>query len=692
MFGRLTGWAQSDSLPAVSLNPVVVTATGTYHRASDSPLEVKVITASDLRQAQVTSVQEALSRLTSDVTIHTNGMGTFVNFDGISDEYVLILVDGQRLSGDDRWERLSISNIRRIEVQRGAAGALYGSDALAGVINIITDGSRERVQASSSTKWMNRGRLVQDITADATLRGVSSHTAYTHRQADNWQVSNRQAFDEGGTQVLKPTGRPMSVGFRSDNISERLEWRPSDRLSAYLRGNYYDYMTQRPRSATYFTQKVGKDADTGAPTYTYTERSAYTYDLHHQSYLYGGGMRYVPNARTHLYMDVYSDNFTSRYAYWPTSKADAYDETRKRTHYTNETLKGIFRLSSHHKLSAGLELEQEVLSSQSDNISHAATQTYNLYAQDEMRVTSWLDAVAGLRYTYNRGFHSALTPSAALFAHTGGWAFRTSYGGGYRRPTLSQLFATDEAKTTSRYTLGNPSLRPERNNYWRADVTYTCSWMNAGVSGFVNDVRDMINYRVMTAAEILADAHLTELHQVDGWATIRQRDNIDRARLRGVSVQLKFVIPCGLTLGGNYTFTDSRATTRILADGTSASGGSQQQYVETHTPVDKSVRHVSSVNASWDRSFGRYRLSLGATGRMQGRRYSSTYGYAPSCQQWDLTSRHAFRTSHATLEAGLGIENVFNQRDTSPWNSNFSTTNPGRSLYVSFVVKFSSDK
>ena len=215
--GAAFGQTQSDSVAhSYTLNPVVITGTGTYHRADNSPVSVKVITAKELRDAQVTSLSDALTRLTTNITTHTSGMGTFVNFNGISDDYIVILENGKRVSGDDRWNRLSMDNVKRIEVFNGAASALYGSDAIAGVINIITDDSRQPVSASVGTKLMSKGRMDQDINVDVNAGRFSSQTSYTRHEADNWQVNSYQAFDEDGTEVLKLTGRPMSVAFRSD--------------------------------------------------------------------------------------------------------------------------------------------------------------------------------------------------------------------------------------------------------------------------------------------------------------------------------------------------------------------------------------------------------------------------------------------------------------------------------------------
>ena len=716
----------SQGTKAHDLNPVVVTGTGTYHRADNSPVAVKVISAKELKDAQVTTLEEALTRLTTNVTTHTNGMGTFVNFNGISDDYIIILENGKRVSGDDRWARLSLANVKRIEIYSGAASALYGSDAIAGVINVITDEGRDAVSASSGTQFRSKGRLDQDINVDATIGRFSTHTTYTHHQADNWQVNHYQAFDEDGTEVLKLTGRPMSTGFHSNNISEKLDFRLNDQWSFYIRGSYYDNQTDRPQSATYFTQKKNT-APSHAPSsplssssspfsspfspfsspsvplsplssssaplwlgaartradsspFTYTPKAAYTYDLHHTSYLYGGGARWTPNSRIHLYLDIYSDNFSSKYDYWQTAEKESYEETRKRTHYVNETLRGIFRLASWNKLSAGAEFVQESLSSQSENIDFETTNTYNLFAQDEVQIVRGLEGVVGLRYTQNDNFGAALTPNAGLFFHTGGFRLRASYAGGYRTPTLSQLYATDQAKTASRYTLYNTELKPEKNHFVNVNAEYSNEWMSVSVTGFLNKIRDMINYRTMTQAEVDADANLTAI-RADGWTTIRQRDNIDKATLRGISASVKLLLPCGFTVGGGYTFTDSEAETQTLDKKT-------QQYVVTTSPVDKSVRHVGNVLASWDQTWNNYHLNVTINGHIQGQRYSSTYGYADAISQWDLMTRHTIALRNFTLEPGLGIENIFNQRDTSPWNSNFSTINPGRSLTLSLRMRY----
>ena len=185
---------------------------------------------------------------------------------------------------------------------------------------------------------------------------------------------------------------------------------------------------------------------------------------------------------------------------------------------------------------------------------------------------------------------------------------------------------------------------------------------------------------ILSQDEINADANLSSIYN-EGWTTIRQRDNIDKATVKGISFNAKFVLPLGISVGGGYTYTDSKAETMSFDAKT-------QQYSVTTNPTDKSVKNLARVNVAWDRSWGMYHINASLNGHIQGRRYSSTYGYAPKYQQWDFSTRHSFYVKDLVLEPGLGVENIFNKRDTSFWNSNFSTINPGRAMFISFALKF----
>ena len=654
----------------INLGQVVITGTGTHRRMSNSPVPIQVITAKDLGNANVTSLEDALVKLTPNVTTMTNGMGTTLSLNGMNEDYMLLLENGKRLTGDDRYTRINIGNVKRIEILSGAASALYGSDAIGGVINIITDDAKNTVNVSNYTHYTSKGRFSENINADINSGKFSSYTSYQRREADNWQVNDT---DENGYK----TGRPMSTGFISDNISQRFAYNATDRLSFYVRGNYYNYNTRRPETATYFKKGKKKDED-GKPIYEETQ--AYTYNMLHDTYTYGAGAKYMINKSAYIDADFFADNYTSKYDYFLKSgdfeRGDK--ETRKKTRYYNATVKGIFKPNSWNKVSTGIEYINENFSSESDNISFKNMYTFALFAQDEITILRDLQAVVGIRYLYNENFKNYATPNVALMYKIDHFNFRASYATGYRAPTLSQLYATDEAKTASRYTIGNPNLKPEKSNFFSLNGEYTCSRFSIAATGFYNDIKDMINYRVLSDEEI-QQMGLGELHEQ--FSTIRQRDNVDRSKIKGISVNANFYLGAGLTLGGGYIYTDTEAKTLEHDSKTN-------KDVVVITPVDKSVKNAANVHARWDHDWNNYHLNVNLSGHIQGERYSSTYGYAPKYQQWDLNTRHTFNLDAFILEPGIGIENIFNKRDDRPWNSNFSTINPGRAVYISLAVKF----
>lgn len=665
--------AQQDStMRNKELTQVVVTGTGTHNKAQNAVVPVQVITSEELQRMHVTNLEDALTRLTSSVTFMTNGMGTTMMMNGLNEDYILILENGKRLTGDDRYTRINMANVKRIEVLSGASSALYGSEAIGGVINIITTApsmtapSAEKhqeavVDVTNNTSYTSKGRFAEAIAVNFEKGRLSSSSSFQHRQANNWQVNDMEEV----MGELKPTGRVMSQGFHSNQLNQRLTWDMGKGVTFYLKGSFYDYNTDRPQMASYFKGSTKKGAT------VFTEKEAYSYDLHHQDYMYGAGATWKLNSKTYLEADFYSDNLISERDSFDTYRPGGKQLTKK-THYYNGTLKGIFRLGSWNKLSAGAEYVHETYKSY--NFAFRSMYTLSLFAQDEMRFLKNLQGVVGVRYIYNRNFGSYATPSVALMYSPGKFRFRAGYSTGYRTPTLLQMYyENDETKNV---TIGNEDLKPEKSNYYNVSAEFNNNWMSLKLGGFINDVRDMISYRVLTDAEVTERGLDTKYPTATKY---QQRDNIDKAKVRGLHLSATFYLPQNIRLGGAYTFTDTEAKTVEL--------NADTQLYETKTePTDRSVKHTGRVFAGWEHTWGNYRLNIDLNGHLQGQRWSTSYGYAPGYTQFDLHTTHTFYLKKVELVPGIGIENIFNKRDTRPWCSNFSTLHPGRCVFVSFAV------
>ena len=135
-------YAQTDVWRTDSLQEVVVTGTGTRHLMKDAPVQTEVITNKMLSQYGGKSLEDILAGLTASFAFNEGDMGSQMQLNGLGNNYILILIDGKRIHGDVGGENdLSLidpHNIEKIEIVKGAQSALYGSDAMAGVINIIT--------------------------------------------------------------------------------------------------------------------------------------------------------------------------------------------------------------------------------------------------------------------------------------------------------------------------------------------------------------------------------------------------------------------------------------------------------------------------------------------------------------------------------------------------------------------------
>ena len=159
----------------------------------DSPVPVSVITAQDIREANLSTMEEVLTKMNASFAFVTSGMGTTMSLNGLNDDYILVLENGRRLAGDDRISRINVANIKRVEILNGAASALYGSDAIGGVINIITDDAKNVIQVSSDTRYGSKGRFSEAVNADFNQGKFGSYTSYQRLQADGWQLNALEA-------------------------------------------------------------------------------------------------------------------------------------------------------------------------------------------------------------------------------------------------------------------------------------------------------------------------------------------------------------------------------------------------------------------------------------------------------------------------------------------------------------------
>lgn len=624
---------------AVSLDQVVVTGTGTHHRLKDSPVPVEVIGQKELQQANASSVEDALQKLVPSISFQSTSMSNNIYMNGLSGKYVLVLINGRKVAGDTSgnvdFSRINLARVKRIEIVKGAASALYGSDAMAGVINIITDeDTRDLINVMSDTRISSHGRLTESANADVNVGWFSSHTSYQRQQSDGWKLSD---YEESNGTLVETDKQPVYRWFSND-INQTFTFRATERLTFDIFGTYSTYENDR------------------AP--------AVKYDIEHKTYQYGGVAKYMLPHSSYLELGATTTNYRSFQNYTEKSGSHAAGEhmLSKDQDYTNAYLKGVFCLAAANTLNVGLDYTGDALKSTGTsnlgNMQDRTMYTLALYAQDEITIIRNLSAVIGFRYIYHKTFKSRFNPKLSVMYKWGDFNLRASYGSAFRAPTLQQLYAISESR--NKITMGSTDLKPETSNFYTLNAEYNTSFISASVSVYQNDIRNLIDYHPL---------ELSEEDKANGIISRQEYANIGKARIRGVDVGFTARPGAGFTFGASYNYTHTKD---LVAD----------------TPLERSVRHSATFNAGWGRTWGIYTFNVGLFGRYQGTRWSETYDSSPAFQTWDLTTRHVIRLKNFTLEPGLGVENLFNYRDERPYNSHYATINPGRSFFASLLVRF----
>lgn len=623
----------------LNLNEVVVTGTGTYHRLKDTPVPVEVITAKEISNTGALNFEDALSALSTSIT--TKGAYNIV-MNGLRNKQILILVDGKRLAGDvggdNDLERIDMSNIKRIEVVKGGASSLYGSEAMGGVINIITNTPQSTMDIVTATRVSKYGQFNQNVNVGFKVSKLISQTTYQRRQTEGWQLSPYEikSLTKPTRDTLVETGKQAMAAYKSNTVSQKFVYNPTKKSSIYTKGVYFDKKTDRP----------------------YAD---YAYDMFYKDYNFAlGGDYHFRKHINYITFDSYFDNYEYYKDYLKKSgKFEAGDrDLTKRQRLFNTTIKGVFSIGENHKLNTGLDFMNEYMKNPESLAESKSAYTMAFYAQDEIRVIERLSVVAGFRLLHHETFKNKFTPKVSAMYALDHFNFRASYAAGFRAPNLQELYYDKISGTM--VSQGNIDLKPERSNYFSLNTEYISDLFTFSVTGYINNIKDIIDRQVQP---------LTPEDEAGGIKTRYLYNNVSKARTQGVDVSMNTFLGEGFSIGLNYSYLDAR--NRV-----------------DNKPLFGSSRHTGIVNGNWMKEWKNYRLNVNLNGRLQSKVFYTDMDARPF-QLWNLATSHSFTgAKNLIFEPGFGIDNIFNFRDEKPFGSKYATTSPGRTVFASLTLKF----
>lgn len=672
-FSQIHKMERKDSVAhQYNLNPVVVTGSGHHQRLKSTATPVHVLSALEIREQGITTFDGALTRMLPQVSMAPNSMGSFLRLNGLGNKYILILINGQKLSGDISsnvdLNRINMSRVKRIEILDGAASSLYGSDAIGGVINIITDQpTRSLLSVTSNTKVSSHGVLTEAVNLDIYRKGFGSYTTFTHDRADSYQNSNLEYLKGSETETQK-TIAPLFTGYRSNIIGQKFTYAPTEHLALNAGLDYSYKITDRPES---------RDDITGGTDY----------EMRYKGLRWNIGGIYKFTNRHSLQGNFTVDRFHYGKEYDKATKSYAvgdYVQSKKQKTMEGE-VKAILGLMEGSTTIVGVDWRKDFLTATSGNI-HQNVYTAAAYAQHEQRILKNLTATVGLRLTHHETFDQRLTPKFTMMYAPGNFRFRATYSAGYRAPGLDELyyryFSVNRGK--AQIIFGDRNLKPEKSHYVALNAEYRTDVIAVSLTGYLNRINDMVvrkNIDVDAASLAMLRKEFPEMTDEQAAKLTRYSlyQNSDKGDVKGVQVNVSANIFEGFNLSANYVYTYARS----LAVGETGKGEWQ--------PLERSIRHAATIAANYHRTWGRYALNVNLNGRLQSKTYYPDYEDAPGYGLWNINTTHTLHlVSWANIEPNIGIDNIFDKVDRRPDSSNrkYALYSPGRLLVVGLKVRF----
>lgn len=517
--------AQNDSIKTI-FSEIVVTATKTetpYYALGSS---VTIITSEEISKKQIKTVIELLRLVPGLSVVQQGGPGKLANvfLRGANPNHTLVIVDGVEMNDASSpnnafdFSSLNSNDVDRIEIVRGPQSTLYGSDAIAGVINIITKRGNDKPQYSFFGEGGSNGYFRGNLSASGSYRNFYYAINATRNGSNGVSASSSKY------------GNKEKDGYKNNFFSSRLGWNFSQDAKLDL-----IYKFTKAEASLDQNEKLGDDPN-------------FTYNIEQQLFKGGLNLSFLEgNWRQQFSASIikhFSRTLDLVDQFRPATSSDGYNKAQR----TKFDWQNNLHFIKNNLITFGIETETEKANTSYSSTSQwgpfnsvfpeQSLRTTGIYLQDQLNVANSFFASVGLRYDKNQKFGGVTTfrIAPAYFFNTSGTKLKMSYGTGFKAPSLFYLF--DPA-------FGNPDLKPEKSFGWDAGIEqyFEKEKFSFGITYFSLKLENMFgfdsNYRTV---------------------------NIAKASSRGVEVTASAVNLKNISINTNYTFSETRDEYELSAD------------------------------------------------------------------------------------------------------------------------------
>lgn len=492
-----------------NLGQVVITGTRTEKRLADSPVRTIVINKNEIKKAGSVSTIEALQDYIPGIVSTPNAMGNNMRIRGLNSRYILFLVDGERLvaegaGGNVNLEQIDFNDIERIEVVNEASSSLYGSNAVGGVINIITKKPVHPIEVGINSNFQNYNTQKYHFDIGTRLKKLSVRSDIFRNSSDGFDIPNG----------------PYAARYTDYGTTLKGVYKFTDRVNASLNGRFFQHETFNLYNSMNVIHHLDRKLAVGSTVNICSKDSS-----------------------NHQQISVNLDKF---YKFDVLEKMDNKLEKGLDAYYMSARFVNTYFHNKKLEIVAGAEYNQGQLSTFTSKVlgDKPATRSItdiNLFGQAQYTLGK-LISVLGTRYTYNKQFGSSVNPKLSLMYRIGKLTFRGGVGTSFRAPEIKELYY-DFSHQGMFWVYGNPDLKPEKGLFSSLSTEYTSNGFNTSLSVYYNKINNKITQYVIINSEGKED---------------RYYKNVSSATLKGFDYNIGRLFLNRFMLKATYSYCDAK--------------------------------------------------------------------------------------------------------------------------------------
>lgn len=452
--------AQKESVfsKPIEIEEVIVTATRSLKKLKDVPITIQVITSQDIEKAQATDFQRFMETEYAGISFANHGGSPNVNMMGFGGKYVLFLLNGERMAGETfdniDYDRIDVDNIERIEIIKGASSSLYGSNAVGGVVNIITKKPTKNIEINAGYLYdtSKDQKINLSVGTKQKWGEISLSSFYKKREPYILKDSEpRLLIYKTGEVVQGELGEMNVAGFTNYGISPRLNFHLSPKMNLEITPSYYFSQRNDGTEASkkvldnYYNYSIGAKSD-----YRFSETGSVSFSAFYDRY----------------------DKFNF-YRLLNEEEKNYENSVGRASVQYNQTL------VKKHTLVAGFEALNDELMNLRFNSEGTQekrnTQTYTFFTQQDWLLTPNFTLVTSVRMDYHRLFKEFFTfRLSGMYRLPENITLRGGYASGFRSPTLKELYTNWYHPWGGGFqVLGSQLLTPETSDNFNFSVDYS---------------------------------------------------------------------------------------------------------------------------------------------------------------------------------------------------------------------------